>query len=145
MVFEKLFIDTNVFLDFYLVGRSNHKKYIDFIFNLIFQKKIEGAVADFSIINLDYFLKQRYKVPKLDADEFIRLILNYFEVISATKDDLNNGLALGWKDYEDCIQFLCANNCNADLIITQNIKDFSNSSIKVYSPKSFYSNFHSNP
>jgi hypothetical protein len=42
-----------------------------------------------------------------------------------------------FKDFEDWVQFFCAKAILADLIITDNKKDFINSDIKVLSAKEF--------
>jgi len=40
-------------------------------------------------------------------------------------------------DYEDALVAVCADRINADYIVTRNIKDFKNSSVKAITPKDF--------
>lgn len=53
-----------------------------------------------------------------------------------TKEDVYQAYDNGWKDYEDGVQYLCAQRCNADFIITRNGNDFRMSNIAVLSPDS---------
>lgn len=137
MAKSKLFFDTNIFLDFFLADRSIQKPYIDQIFHRAFNYELEVGFADFSLINLNYFLKQRYKVEKKDANQYLQTILDQFEVVAPTKNQLQTGFNMAWKDYEDCIQFLIAQSWGADFIITSNVKDFKLSNVLVFTPKQF--------
>ena len=43
-------------------------------------------------------------------------------------------LSSDWKDYEDATQYATALKIEADCIVTRNKKDFSKSSLPVYTP-----------
>ena len=43
----------------------------------------------------------------------------------------------GWKDFEDCVQVTIAQNNKMDYIITNNKKDYVNSSLPVLSPQEY--------
>ena len=64
--------------------------------------------------------------------------LNLFEVIQIVRDKLILALQNeSFKDFEDCLQMECAKDFSADYIVTRNIKDFANSSIKPILPSDF--------
>ncbi|MDO5418329.1 MAG: PIN domain-containing protein [Lachnospiraceae bacterium] len=42
-----------------------------------------------------------------------------------------------FSDFEDCLQAECALSCEAEYIVTRNIKDFENSNIKAVTPDEF--------
>jgi hypothetical protein len=46
-------------------------------------------------------------------------------------------LDLGWNDFEDSVQYTVGESITADYIITRNINDFCNSSIKIVTPEQF--------
>lgn len=39
--------------------------------------------------------------------------------------------------FEDCVVAKCAESCNADYIITRNVKDFAGSSVRAITPEEF--------
>lgn len=85
------------------------------------------------------------KIPNDVVTEFINITLELFEVIPEDKKILhsatNNSL---FSDKEDSIQYECAKEIQADLILTSNIKDFKNAGIPVMTPEQFcnkYSRF----
>lgn len=43
-------------------------------------------------------------------------------------------IALGWRDFEDAIQMLSANDANADYLVTRNASDYKTSRIPVVTP-----------
>ena len=45
--------------------------------------------------------------------------------------------SIKFADFEDAMQFRCAQKAKADYIITRNTKDFTASSIPVYTPHEF--------
>lgn len=42
-----------------------------------------------------------------------------------------------FRDFEDCVVAKCAESCNADYIITRNVKDFAGSSVRAITPEEF--------
>ncbi len=47
-------------------------------------------------------------------------------------------LALGWKDFEDALQAVCAINVEADILVTRDPRDFISLPIAVASPGEAY-------
>lgn len=46
-----------------------------------------------------------------------------------------------FEDFEDAMQYKCAEKAKADYIVTRNIKDFKTASIKVGTPEDFLEDF----
>jgi sulfur transfer complex TusBCD TusB component (DsrH family) len=60
------------------------------------------------------------------------------EVVDLRKDFIKNALIdATFSDFEDRLQYECAQNVHADYIITRNISDFTNSTITAISPADF--------
>ena len=92
-----------------------------------------------SIINIHYLTRKstnRAKIKKI-----LKIILNEQNLISIDKFIIENSLDSEFKDFEDGVQYYCARRINADVIITDNKKDFKASSIRVMTAKEFYEEF----
>ena len=65
-------------------------------------------------------------------------ICNLIEVVDLRKDFIKNALSdAAFTDFEDRLQYECAQDVHADYIITRNISDFANSKITAISPADF--------
>ena len=53
------------------------------------------------------------------------------------EQDIMEAFEKGWKDFEDCVQVTIAQNNKMDYIITNNKKDYVNSSLPVLSPQEY--------
>ncbi|MGM9583046.1 MAG: PIN domain-containing protein, partial [Phascolarctobacterium sp.] len=63
-------------------------------------------------------------------------------IAATSHDEVKNALnKADFKDFEDCLQDLCAISVKADFLITDNIKDFSTASTKIISSEEFYKRF----
>ena len=58
-------------------------------------------------------------------------------VICASSNIIINANSSKFKDFEDGVQYFCAKEIKADLIISNNKKDFKLSDINVLTPKEF--------
>ncbi len=61
-------------------------------------------------------------------------LLNLISVAPVDQDTILKGLALGWSDFEDALQMLCAASADADYLVTRNTRDFDSDSIPVVTP-----------
>ena len=92
-----------------------------------------------SIINIHYITRKT--THRDEIEEKLKVILEEHELVSIDKYIIKNSFDSDFKDFEDAIQYFCAKKVNADLIITDNTKDFKNSDIKILSAKEFYENY----
>lgn len=136
----RVFLDTNVILDFYQV-RDEFFKPAAAIFDLGFKGKIELLVSSLSIINANYILRKYYSKNELTTK--IRSILQLCNVTIINQSDLMMALDLDWKDYEDCVQYLSALSENSDVLITRNSDDFKSANrLRIYTPTDFLNEFY---
>ena len=128
----KVFIDTNVFLDSYL-ERDNGvaKSLFDFLEN----SNTEIYLNDISIINIAYIIRKKFS--KDEIKEKINLMTNQYHIVCASERIIIDANNSNFKDFEDSVQYFCAKGIEADLIITNNKKDFTFSEIEVLSPVEF--------
>lgn len=131
----KVLVDTNVILDA-LMGRKEYYHNADKIIKLCADKKVIGVLAAHTIPNLFYILRKT-----MDIDTRRQVILdlcNIFDIDQIDKGKLLSAVQnRNFDDFEDCLQMECAVSCHADMIITRNVKDFTNSLISAVSPEDF--------
>jgi len=111
----KVYIDTNVYLDYFLERRNAKKSF------RIFRKALR---CDFFIIISDHALNEliRYIEPKNVRFFFATLNHKLIKVYASEEDKLEaKNIST---HYEDALHIVLAKKSEADIIITNNIKDF---------------------
>ena len=131
----KILVDSNVLVD-YISIRVPYYNHAYEIFKLCANKKVKGAVAVHSIPNLYYILRKEMDAPTRRS--VIKNMLLVFDVAGISKEMAVHALENEeFKDFEDCLQDECAVSFGADYIVTRNVKDFVNSSVKAITPEKF--------
>jgi len=132
----KVYIDTNIFLNS-ILNRDNEisKKVLYFLK----EKDFEIILNDISIINIHYYVEKDYDFEI--AKKHIKLFLEEYTIISATTELLNKAVSSDFKDFEDGVQYFCAKEYGADLIITNDKKGFRNSDIETINSTKFYDKY----
>lgn len=132
----KIYIDTNIYINSIENRDNNISKKV-----LFFLKNTDTIlyINDISIINIHYITRKT--THRDEIEEKLKVILEEHELVSIDKYIIKNSFDSDFKDFEDAIQYFCAKKVNADLIITDNTKDFKNSDIKILSAKEFYENY----
>lgn len=127
----KLFLDINVILDV-LAKRDPWFQDSAAILSLLETDEFDGIVAAHSITTLFYLASKHLGHRRATA----RLLdlLKLVSVSPVDQDTILRGLALGWSDFEDALQMLCADTAGADYLITRNPRDFESDSIPVITP-----------
>ena len=130
-----LLIDTNIIIDI-LQNRPLFVENSQKIISAINNKQFRGFIAAHSITNLWYILRKTHTQEK--RRELILTLLDFFEIVSLSKQKLINALLRkDFLDFEDCLQDECAIEFCADYIITRNPKDFNNSKVSAITPEEF--------
>ncbi len=63
-------------------------------------------------------------------------ICSFLKVIGANHEEVLNAIRMTeFKDFEDCLQYKCADSVFADYIVTRNTVDFSESDIQAVLPE----------
>lgn len=129
----KVLIDTNIMIDA-LTNRDGRSGFSATVIDLCAKQVIDGYVALHSISNMYYILRKQYS----DAERRTILkryneILKVAEVGNDVVDTAINNTAIS--DYEDALQYACAETVGADYIVTRNIKDYGKAEIRAISPE----------
>jgi predicted nucleic acid-binding protein len=93
---------------------------------------LNHARASTVAISLRSSIKNTEKVYKA-ADELTAI----FTIAPVFEHTIKNALALHWKDFEDAVQYITAQENNADYIITRNANDYKTPSLPCMSPTDF--------
>ena len=129
----KVLIDTNIMIDA-LTNRDGRSGFSATVIDLCAKQVIDGYVALHSISNMYFILRKQYS----DAERRTILkryneILKVAEVGNDVVDTAINNTAIS--DYEDALQYACAETVGADYIVTRNIKDYEKAEIRAISPE----------
>lgn len=129
----KVLIDTNIMIDA-LTNRDGRSGFSATVIDLCAKQVIDGYVALHSISNMYYILRKQYS----DAERRTILkryneILKVAEVGNDVVDTAINNTAIS--DYEDALQYACAETVGADYIVTRNVKDYGKAEIRAISPE----------
>ena len=129
----KVLIDTNVMIDA-ITKRDNASSFSADVIAMCSSKKITGFAAPHSFSNLYYILRKEYsdKNRRVIIGEYCKIL----NVVSMNEDVINSALNNNnITDFEDAIQYACAESVGADYIVTRNVKDYGRSSIKAITPE----------
>ena len=128
---KHLFLDTNVLLSFHFADAEKHQqKAIDYIFSEIEQKRWVGYISLITFYQLLYFIDKKIDNPKIAA----KRAYAYLDILKVTPFDPSFIAALDitlWPDYEDGLQYCCAQSGSCDIILTTNSVDFFASGLPV--------------
>ena len=126
----KIFIDTNIFLDL-LLQRECYKESL-IILNAIEKNIFEGVILDITLLNIDYIARKQVK----DVKEFLSTINSLFKVSGADNSMITQALEINNTDFEDNLQYVCAEKLTCSCIIS-NDQNFYSAVIPVLSSKAF--------
>ena len=129
-----IFLDTNIIIDF-MARRENFYEEAATIVSLAINDKIKLHAASMSFATTSYIIGRKFdnKVVKSIIENFCKICK--INVVDA--DCVNYGIHSEFADFEDAMQFRCAQKAKADYIITRNPKDFTTSSIPIRTPHEF--------
>lgn len=127
----KVFVDTNVLLDF-ICKREPFFDSAKGVFAACLLKKIEIVISALSIVNAIY-IGRKYGSKIIKAK--LLALSDYYEVADLPAETVLETLSSDWTDYEDALQYASAKEYDADCIVTRNTKDFKKSDISVCLPE----------
>jgi predicted nucleic acid-binding protein len=141
----KVFFDTNIILD-YLQARENFYDDAKVLYSEVEQRRLVGLLSATSLTNVSYIVEfhlrkvrnQTIRVSKLGARFAVHRLINTFEIAPVGGAICGEADASEFTDYEDAVQYFCANQSMATHIVTRNKSDFAtvaSRSIKICDPR----------
>lgn len=129
---KKIFIDTNVVIDF-LADRRPFSIDAARLFDMAIDGRVKIYISAVSYNNIYYILRQ--SLTNNATIKLLEELAAMTEIADVTNDVIRQSLKTDFNDYEDAIQYLCAMAVSGiDCIITRNTKDFKKSTISVLTP-----------
>lgn len=128
---KRVFIDTNVVLDF-LLEREPFVEDAVKLFAKIDASEIIGFIAATTITNIYYIIRKAAGVKV--AQDAISQILIDLHICTVDKNILEIAVALNFQDFEDAVQYACAMKSVVDVIVTRDVSGFLGSEILVILP-----------
>ncbi len=129
---NNVYVDTNIIIDICDIKREAHKVSLSTIQK--YMASSELYINSDSLSTLFYILKYRADFSFKEALEKIYFIHDIFTVVAIDEDisrkalDLCvNGICI---DYEDAMQYVCAKEIDADIIVT-NDKNFISKDLEI--------------
>lgn len=126
----KLFLDTNILIDYF--GRR--EPFFDAISTLLIAQGFGGVelwVSAKSFTDAFHILSKR--IPGDMVQRFFLASKNFLHVAAINDQDIFKAAQRGWKDFENCLVAVAAENVGADRIITRDAAGFAQSSIPAMS------------
>lgn len=128
----KILIDTDVLIDVAL-NRESFAEYSSKILDKTENGLLDGFIAWHSISNFYYLISKLSGQKK--TKNFISELLEFVSISATDTKSAVYALSLDIKDFEDSLQISAAKVCNADFIVTRNIKHYRKSPTPAISPK----------
>lgn len=127
----KFFLDTNVVID-YLAKRQPFAEDANRMITLCCQRGDELCMSALSFTTVYYVLKKQYGHKQLLV--LLSELNNLFTVCAVDGQIMQQALISEFTDFEDAVQCYTASACNASVIVTRNVKDFSHSPFLAKTP-----------
>jgi predicted nucleic acid-binding protein len=127
-------LDTNIILDA-LFARESFGEQAAAIWKAHEDERFTGYLCIITPVNV--FFIARKEVQRKQALRMMNDLMDTFEISPVNRDVLRSALQLEMKDFEDAVQTASALASEMDFIVTRDVKDFVNSSIRAVSPAEF--------
>lgn len=135
----KVFIDTNVFLD-YIQQRPEGWKEAEVIFFLAIHGDVELLVSDLTIANMRYVTRKDIGLEQFYA--VMKGLRPYYHIVPLGGSVVDKAYQIESKDFEDALQYFAAEQAGADCVVTRNLKDFGFAlATEALEPKAFLSKY----
>jgi predicted nucleic acid-binding protein len=134
---DKIFLDTDVILDF-LLAREPFAKDAARIISLSERRKIQACTTVLVFANAYYILRKL--APHKKVVEKLLQLSRLIEIIDLTKPAVILALHSDFSDFEDGLQCYAAIAGKVKIVITSNVRDYKHSELAVLSPDMYLLN-----
>ena len=127
-----ILLDTDVLLDLALDRQPHSEPGFELLGQI--ERGIENAsIAWHTISNLYYIVRPNH--GDFTTREFIRELTEFVQVAVTDTEAARYAIQLPMADFEDAMQVAAARCCNAEYIVTRNIRDYAHSPIPAITPQ----------
>ena len=132
----RIYIDTNIYLNAILDRDNGISKTV---LSFLAGADTRVFLNDISIINIHYIIRRTLERHSV-LDE-LRTLREENDLVSVDEWVIDRALESDFRDFEDAVQYFCAQKAQAELIITDNVKDYRLSGILVMTVKDFFEKY----
>ena len=133
----KILVDTNVVIDA-LTGREPWNESAEKIFLLGANHIVDMYITASSATDI-YYIIRKYLHDSQAAKQVMGKLYSLMGILEVTGTDCVEAIASQITDYEDAVVEKVASRKDMDYIVTRNIKDYQNGSVKAILPDDFIS------
>jgi predicted nucleic acid-binding protein len=135
---EKLFFDNDVILDISIRRGELLKNDVNDaikLINLVEVNEYKGYTSTVVFTNT-YYIQKKLKNHKTSIN-FLKKLRLILIVLNVDDKIIQKALESGFNDFEDAVQYFTAVENKMDYIITRNVEDYKESTIKVCTPSQY--------
>lgn len=118
---KKVFLDTNVLLDA-ILGRKDKGVAAAAILSDCELGKTDYCISFLSVANMAYTLKKGRTVD--DMKKLVKEYTLFLSVLPMDNAQLQQAYQVEAPDFEDVLQYECANSAGCNVLVTGNVKHF---------------------
>jgi predicted nucleic acid-binding protein len=131
---KQILLDTDVILDLFL-DREPFAENAAVLWKAHETGHLTAYISAITPVNL-FYVARKLKGYEL-ARQAVTELLNSLPVCLVNLTVLQNGLAIGFKDFEDAVQHASAVAAGLEGIITRNISDYKPAKLPVFTPSDY--------
>lgn len=126
----KLFLDTNVLIDF-ILERPKFYPAAATIISFAAEGKVKVCASSMSIVTTNFICVERCDMPLGDFRKKLDFLREFLVICSVDESDVYHSYDKKWKDFEDGVQYYSALRNGVDYLVTRNTKDFEEADLNV--------------
>ena len=126
----KLFLDTNVLIDF-ILERPKFYPAAATIISFAVEGKVKVCASSMSIVTTNFICVERCDMPLGDFRKKLDFLREFLVICSVDESDVYHSYDKKWKDFEDGVQYYSALRNGVDYLVTRNTKDFEEADLNV--------------
>ena len=128
----KILVDAEFVMNYITGNDEDYADSSEAIMEMCADEKIDGYISFHSLSSILYILR-RYS--DFSRRHLIRRICTLFKVVCIKNEAIRMGAYdTDFDDFDDKLNYICAQSINADYIVTVNTKDYEHSKVKAVTP-----------
>ena len=146
----KVFLDTNIFLEYF--ERRREYQAVDKLLSAVEDGKLKAVVSVGCVYTLAYLVRVELKRQGIHRPEqtlrlrsTLNTVMSMVTAVGLSHKGLSQGINdLAFDDVEDSFQYQCAIQNKCDVLVTINLRDYSNADsakMEILSPTEFVEKF----
>lgn len=131
----KLFLDTNLLIDYYAAREPYRELFVKLqAMQLFGDAELWASAKSFT----DVFFVCKKHIPAEFLQDAFMSSQEFLNVCSINQADILEAARRKWPDFEDCLVALAAEKVQADYLITRDENGFSQSKVKAIHPRELF-------